>query len=558
MEKSPLEIKIRIINDLKNVPVFLNGSLATEPYCSYAYGLLSFLNKKKNLDLEYVIKQYVTYLEIENAPILKIDDAILFFEKNILNDNNIELISYYITQSKEKNMDYYIVRNFISQLSFSNELLPKNKIKVKLLVDLLNEYDVNKINKQNLKLIHHFILSINLKHIKNYLCAKEVKKSNWLLIYWIKNILNHNGLIAVYQNYLTTLNYLPTAIKFSLTKKNEKIINRIFKIVPTEKLRKFIAYTKMKNVIEINKACPDLFYKITPDKEEFLNTDCLIKPFLKDIIIPEVYLKNFGIMRSEENKVFIHFLNNGRLRDYEKLLIKMDRKASHELRNLKTSDKLEFWEYFFVARLISEGINYEFAREVYRNIRDNKVDYNFWADTMALLFKKGLNIRFINEIMDYINFEFLEQNKKIDLKTKKLSNLISNSRKWHNNHKELKVPNKNLQKSFIDDFYFENSENEKFVIKQLHTSRELFLEGDELHHCVYSYTKNCISSNRYIFSLRILNENEEFKLITIEVINRSIIQAKGLYNRLVNNKELEIIKNWAQEKGLTLSFYTGY
>jgi hypothetical protein len=83
MEKSPLEIKIRIINDLKNVPVFLNGSLATEPYCSYAYGLLSFLNKKKNLDLEYVIKQYVTYLEIENAPVLKIDDAILFFKKKI-------------------------------------------------------------------------------------------------------------------------------------------------------------------------------------------------------------------------------------------------------------------------------------------------------------------------------------------------------------------------------------------------------------------------------------------------------------------------------------------
>lgn len=558
MEKSPLEIKTRIINDLKNVSVITNGCDTSDSCCSYAYGLISFLIKKKNLDIENAIKKYVAYLEIENAPILKIDDAILFIEKNILNDNNIELINYYLTQSKEKNMDYYLVRSFISQLSFSNEILAKNKIKVKLLIELLNEYNINNINKQNVKLIYHFILGINLYPVKNYLCIKEVKKSYWLLIFWIKNILNHNGLIAIHQNYLTTLIYLPSAIKFSWTKKNVQIINRIFEIVPTEKLRKFIAYTKMKNIIEINKACPDLFYKITPDKDDFLNTDCLIKPFLKDIIVPEVYLKNFGIMRSEENKVFIHFLNNGRLRDYEKLLIKMDRKASHELRNLKTSDKLEFWEYFFVARLISEGINYEFAREVYRNIRGNKIDYNFWADTMVLLFKKGLNIRLINEIMDYINIEFLEQNKKIDLRTKKLSNLISDSRKWHNNHKELKVPNKNLQKSFIDDFYFENSENEKFVIKQLHTSRELFLEGDELHHCVYSYTKNCISSNRYIFSLRILNENEEFKLITIEVLNRSIIQAKGLYNRLVNNKELEIIKNWAQEKGLTLSFYTGY
>jgi len=557
MEKSPLEIKMQIINDLKNASGYLNGYIASDAFCPYVYGLISFLTKKKNLDIANVIKQYVTYLKIENAPVLKIDDAILFIEKNIFNEK-IELINYYLTKSKEKNMDYYIIRNFISQLSFSNELLPKNKIKVKILVDLLNKYDVNKLNKQNIKLIHHFIFKINLSPLKNNLCYKEVKNNYWLLIYWIKNILNNNGLIAVYQSYLTTLSYLPSAIKFSWTKKNEQIINRIFEIVPTEKLRKFIAYSKINNVIEINKAFPDLFYKTTPSKEDFNNTDCLIEPFLKGIIVPEVYLKNFGIMLPGENKIFIHFLNNGRLRDYENLLIKMDRKASHELRNLKTTDKLEFWEYFFIARLISEGISYEFAREVYRNIRGHKSDYNFWADTMTLLYKKELKIRFVNEIMDYINYEFFEQNKKIDLKTKNLRNLIADSREWHNKHRELKIPNKNLKKSLIDDFYFENSKNEKYVIKQLLTTRELFLEGEDLHHCVYSYSNSCIYNNRYIFSLRILNDKEEKKLITLEVLNRNIIQAKGLHNRLINKIEFEIIENWAKEKALTLSIYTNF
>jgi hypothetical protein len=37
-----------------------------------------------------------------------------------------------------------------------------------------------------------------------------------------------------------------------------------------------------------------------------------------------------------------------------------------------------------------------------------------------------------------------------------------------------------------------------------------------------------------------------------------MIQAKGLYNRYVENKELEIIKCWAQEKGLTVSISKGY
>ena len=558
MEKSPIEIKLQIIQDLNKACKSFKSGLISESYCPYVYGLFSFLSKKGYADFEKRIKQYVDYLEITNSPILKIDDALQFIEKNVFNNSNIELITYFLTHSKEKEMDYYIIRNFILQLSFSHEPLPKNKMKVRLLVELLNEYEVNTLNKQNVKLILYFILKINLYPVKNYLSLKEVKKSYWLLIYWIKNILHHNGLLAVHQNYLTTLNHLPSAIKFSWTKKNIQIINRIFQIVPTEKLRKFIAYTKMKNVLGINKYCPELFYKYTPDKEEFLNTDCLIEPFLKGIIVPEVFIKKFGIMRTEENKVFIHFLNGGRLRDYEKLPIKMDRKASHELRNLKTNDKLEFWEYFFVARLISEELDYEYAREVYRNIRGYLIDYNFWADTMVLLYKKGLKYRDINEVMDYISHELVAQNKNTDLKTKKLANLLSDSRKWHDNHKELKVPNKNLRKSFIDDFYFVDAENEKHVIKQLLTTRELYIEGEELHHCVYNYASSCIFSNRFIFSLRLLKDGDEKKLITIEVSNRTIVQAKGLYNRYVESKELEIIKCWAQEKGLTLSVSTGY
>jgi hypothetical protein len=90
------------------------------------------------------------------------------------------------------------------------------------------------------------------------------------------------------------------------------------------------------------------------------------------------------------------------------------------------------------------------------------------------------------------------------------------------------------------------------------TTRELFLEGEDLHHCVYNYSNSCIYNNRYIFSLRILNDKEEKKLITLEVLNRNIIQAKGLHNRLINKIEFEIIENWAKEKALTLSIYTNF
>ena len=548
MEKSSAELKAGIIIDFKNALCDLKNGNRLDFYSPYVNGLLSFLYKKDLIGKEIFINQYINYLEINSSPVLKIDDAILFLEKKLFNENTIELIDFYLSNSVEKKMDYDIVRNFIMQLSYSNEHNEKLKMKIKLLLYLLNQFEVNKINKQNIKLIQYLILKINLYPIKNYSCFKEVIKSYWLLVFWIKKFLMNNDLIAIHQNYLTTLINLPSPIKFGWTKKNEKLIDRIFEIVPTEKLKKFIAYTKIKNAIEINKAFPDLFYKITPDKNEFLNAENIIEPFLKNIIVPEVYLKHFGIMRSDEVKLFIYFLKGGRLRDYQKMAVSMDRKASHELRNLKTSDKLEFWEYFFVAQLISEGVTYEFAREVFRNIRGINVDYNFWATTMTLLYKKGLTIRHVNELMDYINDEVFVQNKKIDFKTKKLGNLISDSRKWHNKHKELKVPKKLLRKSFISDFYFKDEET--FVIKQLLNTRELFLEGDFLHHCVYTYANSCIFTNRFIFSLRIITEMAENRLITIEVHNKSVVQAKGLYNRLAERKEYEIIKKWAEKNGL--------
>lgn len=42
-------------------------------------------------------------------------------------------------------------------------------------------------------------------------------------------------------------------------------------------------------------------------------------------------------------------------------------------------------------------------------------------------------------------------------------------------------------------------------------------------------------------------------LITIEVIGNNIVQIAGEYNRLADSNEMDLIKQWAENKGLNIS-----
>jgi hypothetical protein len=59
----------------------------------------------------------------------------------------------------------------------------------------------------------------------------------------------------------------------------------------------------------------------------------------------------------------------------------------------------------------------------------------------------------------------------------------------------------------------------------------------------------------YIFSLRLKNIGQsQTALITIELDrNKTIIQARGLNNRVANAEEMMIIQSWAKEKSLLIS-----
>ncbi|MBO0358157.1 PcfJ domain-containing protein [Hymenobacter sp. BT186] len=86
-------------------------------------------------------------------------------------------------------------------------------------------------------------------------------------------------------------------------------------------------------------------------------------------------------------------------------------------------------------------------------------------------------------------------------------------------------------------------------ITQLRTYGDLLDEGRTLRHCVASYLDSCRRGRSAIFSLT-LNDT---RTVTLEVqANRTIVQARGLFNRRPNDEESAWIQRWAADNCLLI------
>jgi hypothetical protein len=93
-----------------------------------------------------------------------------------------------------------------------------------------------------------------------------------------------------------------------------------------------------------------------------------------------------------------------------------------------------------------------------------------------------------------------------------------------------------------------------WTITELLTSRELFLEGQAMRHCVASYAGQCAKKQTSIWSMQVENRQGRHRVLTIEVdLTKKVIrQARKKLNRLPQGVEREVLKHWATQEGLSL------
>ena len=89
----------------------------------------------------------------------------------------------------------------------------------------------------------------------------------------------------------------------------------------------------------------------------------------------------------------------------------------------------------------------------------------------------------------------------------------------------------------------------KYVVIIPEKPEEVVQEGNSLHHCIASYLTRVQEGKTQILFMR-EKENLDKPLVSIEVKDGRVVQARGMSNRSVTLDEKEYLEKWAKKKGI--------
>ena len=298
---------------------------------------------------------------------------------------------------------------------------------------------------------------------------------------------------------------------------------------------------------------PELFNELTENDIAEESSMKLFKALFRHFHISEIMIVHFFKNQLDEVEWFEHMLRGNNLISAKGMFFNLTKKGAHAFRELPYDKNIVVKDALIYCEILSKVGDPIYAMRALRSFYD-RTQTDFWIKTLCLLHDKGLNIRDIREVVDYIQDKVFRRQEHLDLKHIKLSNLLRNVHLWHRDlhlkkvigiNKNEKFPNRNIQLFKIE------FDNQKYVIRQILKPIDLYAEGETLHHCVFTYRRRCVKGMISIFSLRLKDEaNGELPLITIEVSKDTIVQAKGNYNRPPNGIEVQLIELWAAENQL--------
>lgn len=98
---------------------------------------------------------------------------------------------------------------------------------------------------------------------------------------------------------------------------------------------------------------------------------------------------------------------------------------------------------------------------------------------------------------------------------------------------------------------FQSYKDTEYSVIAPETPADLQKEGDNLNHCVASYIKRVVDKECLILFLRKTIAPLE-SLVTMEIRNKAIVQAKGQHNRHITDVERNAIIKFAKKRGYTV------
>jgi hypothetical protein len=206
----------------------------------------------------------------------------------------------------------------------------------------------------------------------------------------------------------------------------------------------------------------------------------------------------------------------------------------------------------------------ELVKEIYNSLNilgDDFTKEKFWISLFRLFIANPMmDVALVQPIIEFCRYKVGHLNQMgaepdYSLKGKSIRTLIREMNQWHGILSSEEVYFIRWEPLPIDDYFYKTKNDEyTYIFEQILNSRKLNLEGKMMHHCVYTYYSSCLNGNTSIWTLYKTKNNYEKKLLTIEVSpNRTILQARGAYNRILTKFEFSLINIWAKNSGLKVS-----
>lgn len=158
---------------------------------------------------------------------------------------------------------------------------------------------------------------------------------------------------------------------------------------------------------------------------------------------------------------------------------------------------------------------------------------------------KSLN-SFMGELRDY-----LDMCVSMDIKPTLYSSYLKQTHDITSRNYEIKLTEEQAEmfEKVYKDFKPFVTEDKTYSIVRPKNADDVKREGSELNHCVYSYLSRIIKRNCLIVFLRKTKDTDK-SLVTIEIENEAIVQARGASNRSITEDEYKAICEYAKKNKL--------
>ena len=269
--------------------------------------------------------------------------------------------------------------------------------------------------------------------------------------------------------------------------------------------------------------------------------------------IPKVLVSHFYVLNRTESGWLTHVLSGNNLCTAEHLPFKLSKKAAHLSLEQDAIYGYNIQRTLLYLQILAMGGN-----QIAYNFMNSAAGYEphefyLWESFIMFCINNNVKGTDVGPLVDYINY-CKKQDSNYSLKGRNANTLLRDMQIWHTETMRQKAL-AGYRITFwhghdIDDYQC-NSGDDTYTITQLHTTEELFEEGLNQHHCVLTYTNYCISGMCSIWSLRMVTgEEKPERMVTMEIRNRRIVQARGKYNRMPTRFEHDIINDWAEKNNI--------